>query len=128
MSPRASLIFYLMSIIITDLSLQEEQEEDLYEDDFDLESGENFDDYDYDGDIDNLDYEALKQIEDTLNNIQLDSESENNDKIDEELEQYNKMKKMRASIHGLVDEETLADMLNKEHDLNNKMAETKTEL
>merc|ERR1711915_57918 len=81
---------------------EEEDDEDDY-DDYDLS--------DYDGNIEDLDYNELKEIEKKLNDISLDPTPTDSD---DNIKMYEKMKRMRASLNGLVDKDELKDIVDEE--------------
>ena len=88
------------------LALDGDEEGDDYEYDYDEDEDEDdatdeeYDDdyYDYEGDIEDFDYDKLKEIENSLNSINLDPLPTPSP---EEMAEYRKMKNMRASLDGL---------------------------
>ena len=89
-------------------------EEDEMSDDYDLEydddddTDEEYDDdyYDYEGDIKDFDYDALKEIENKLKSINLDPKPLPT-LSPEEMDEYQRMKNLRASLDGLVHKDSI---------------------
>merc|ERR1719244_2066179 len=73
-------------------------EENQMDDDYDY--------YDYEGNIEDLDYDALKDIEKKLKSINLDPKPVPTLSPDE-MEEYQRMKNLRASLDGLVDKDSI---------------------
>merc|ERR1719483_1534543 len=102
-------LFMFFSIAALEIEQEEEEDNGNYDYDFDYEHGDDIEedydedyDYSYEGDIEDFDYDTLREIEKTLRSINLDPLPA---PTVDEIEEYKRMKKMRASVDGLVEED-----------------------
>ena len=101
-----------------------DSEEVEYED-YDETEEDYDDDYEDDDDeIEDLDYDALKEIEKSLNSMNIDPVPKDDP---EDVEEYKRMKRMRASLDGLVDEDMIGNKQD-DHEEVMKMMNSKIEL
>ena len=108
------LISYVLGFLVIQAiaALEENQMDDDYEYEYDDgeddDSDEEYDDdyYDYEGDIEDFDYDALKDIEKKLKSINLDPKPVPT-LSPEEMVEYQRMKNLRASLDGLVDKDSI---------------------
>merc|ERR1712179_418463 len=110
------LLSYVLGLFVFQsiAALEENQMDDDY--DYDYDEGEDEDDdtdeeydddyYDYEGNIEDLDYDALKDIEKKLKSINLDPKPVPT-LSPEEMEECQRMKNLRASLDGLVDKDSI---------------------
>ena len=110
------LLSYVLGLFVFQaiVALEENQMDDDYDYDYDEGEGEDddtdeeYDDdyYDYEGNIEDFDYDALKDIEKKLKSINLDPKPVPT-LSPEEMEEYQRMKNLRASLDGLVDKDSI---------------------
>ena len=118
------LVVHGMVAVDSDQEEIGDSEEVEYED-YDETEEDYDDDYEDDDDeIEDLDYDALKEIEKSLNSMNIDPVPKDDP---EDVEEYKRMKRMRASLDGLVDEDMIGNKQD-DHEEVMKMMNSKIEL